>query len=565
MQFLTPLGFFLAALAIPILLLYMLKLRRKQVQVSSTFLWVQLLRDQQANAPWQKLKRNLLLILQLLILAALVFAFARPAVQVPAVASGSVIVLLDGSASMNATDVKPSRFEQARRSVQALINGLSNNSAMTLILAAGSPQTLISAETDKSVLRQALDKAHVTQGHADWQAAFALAAGASRSSQGKATVVIVSDGGLPEDGLPALPGDVRYVPIGESQNNLSISALALRPAQKGPQLFAEASNYGESDRIVLLSIYFNNELISAKQLTLRAGSSESLTIANLSNASGVYKAQLSDPEQGNEPLDALTLDDQAFAVYQASSARRVLLVSQGNLFLEQLLASLPAVQPFRALPGADGKIQIPNDPFDLYIFDGALPEKLPEADILFVNPPSNPFFAVGAPYREIQNVKVNDHALTRFVDWSNVHILEAKAARDSVMGEHVDRIGHGTAGLCGRDTGPPPCGAAVRSAPERPAPADRLSHPVLQPHRLSRACQRLRRNAIAAAGRGPFHFAADRCGTDRDRLPLQSGVHPARQSDHVRADPGTWFLRSELSFQRCRPGGILRREPLRRE
>src|SRR5512143_3412793 len=268
MQFLTPLGFLLAGLAIPILLLYMLKLRRKQVQVSSTFLWEQLLRDQQANAPWQKLKRNLLLILQLLILAALVIAVARPALQVPTVASGSVIVLLDGSASMNATDVRPSRFEQARKSVQAIISGLSNNSSMTLILAANSPQTLISAETDKSALKQALDKARVSQGHADWQAAFALAAGAARSNPGKATTVIVSDGGLPESGLPALPGDVRYIPIGASSDNLAVSALALRPAQKGPQLFAEASNYGETDRTILLSIYFNNELIDARQLTL---------------------------------------------------------------------------------------------------------------------------------------------------------------------------------------------------------------------------------------------------------------------------------------------------------
>src|SRR5262249_46983962 len=126
MQFLTPLGFALASLAVPIILLYMLKLRRKQVQVSSTFLWQQLLRDQQANAPWQKLKRNLLLILQLLILTALVMAFARPAIRVPTVATGSVIVLLDASASMNATDLTPSRFEAARNSVTDLINGLSS-------------------------------------------------------------------------------------------------------------------------------------------------------------------------------------------------------------------------------------------------------------------------------------------------------------------------------------------------------------------------------------------------------------------------------------------------------
>jgi Ca-activated chloride channel family protein len=428
MQFLTPIGFLLTALAVPILLLYMLKLRRKQVEVSSTFLWAQLLRDQQANAPWQKLRRNLLLILQLLILSALVIAVARPAVQIPAVASGSVIVLLDGSASMNATDVRPSRFERARKSVQALINGLASDSAMTLILAADSPQTLVSAETDKATLTQALDKAHVTQGHADWQAAFALAAGSARSNQGQATTVIISDGCLPEKGLPALPGDVRYVPVGESQDNLAISALALRSAQKGPQLFAEANNYGAADRNVLLSIYFNDELIDARQLTLRAGSRESLTLDNLPNTSGIYKARLSDPKQ-NTRLDALALDDQAFAVYQSSAARRVLLVSRGNLFLEQLLASLPGIQPFRALPAEDGTVQIPNDPFDLYIFDGILPVKLPEANLLFVNPPSNPFFEVGAPYQEIKNVKVNDHALTRFVDWKNVHILEAKAVQ----------------------------------------------------------------------------------------------------------------------------------------
>ncbi|MEW6401097.1 MAG: BatA domain-containing protein, partial [Chloroflexota bacterium] len=81
MQFLAPAGFALLALAIPIILLYMLKLRRKQVQVSSTLLWQKLLREQQANAPWQKLKRNLLLFLQLLILAMLVLAFIRPAIR----------------------------------------------------------------------------------------------------------------------------------------------------------------------------------------------------------------------------------------------------------------------------------------------------------------------------------------------------------------------------------------------------------------------------------------------------------------------------------------------------
>ena len=426
MQFLTPIGFTLAALAAPIILLYMLKLRRKQAQVSSTLLWERLLRDQQANAPWQKLKRNLLLFLQLLILAALVLAFARPALQTPAVASGSVVVLLDASASMNATDVSPSRFEAARGIVQTLIDGLSGDSRMTLILVSGTPRALAASETDHAVLKKALSDAAPTQGSADWQSAFALAAGAAHGEQ-NVTTLVVSDGGLPS-GLPSLPGEVRYVPVGTAADNLAITALALRPSAKGPELFAEVTNYAANAHAVTLSIYLGEKLIDARQFNLKADASQSLTLDNLSTTPGVYKAHISRPDNNAAP-DAFPLDDTAYAVYQASSARRVLLVSTGNLFLEQLLASLPGIQPFRALPGKDGAPQIPNEPFDLTVLDGVVPAQLPPGSLLFVNPVSNPLFQVGAPFKDMKNVQVRENPLTRFVDWSNVHVLQAKTVQ----------------------------------------------------------------------------------------------------------------------------------------
>ena len=423
MQFLTPIGFWLAALAIPILLLYMLKLRRKQTQVSSIFLWQQVLREQQANSPWQKLKRNLLLILQLLILAALIFALARPAIQARTVASGSVIVLLDASASMNATDVDSSRFELARKSIHSLINGLNPASSLTLILVGKNPEILSSAETDKTKLHSILNNAQVTQGRADWQAAFALAVGATQADASETTIVIVSDGGLPESGLPALPGDIQYLPIGTSDNNLGISALALRATENRPQLFAEVSNYSNTDQDILLSFYFGDELFEARQLTVRANSSESLTLDELQNLPGVYKASITNSQ--NNQLDPLSLDDTAYAVYQSNTERRVLLVSSGNLFLEQALASLPNIQAFRALPAADGTLKIPADPFDLYVFDGIVPAEIPNGNLLFIDPPSNPFFEVGALFDEIKDIQVNEHPLTRYLDWSNVHILQA--------------------------------------------------------------------------------------------------------------------------------------------
>src|SRR5947209_1487497 len=107
---LAPLALILSLLAVPIILMYVLKLRRQEFVVPSTFLWRQVLQDVQANAPWQRLRFNILLLLQLLALAALVFALARPAYSRSNVIAGDVIVIVDQSYGMQAQDVHPSRF-----------------------------------------------------------------------------------------------------------------------------------------------------------------------------------------------------------------------------------------------------------------------------------------------------------------------------------------------------------------------------------------------------------------------------------------------------------------------
>src|SRR5688572_3808621 len=115
MTLLTPYALFAALLIIPILMLYMLRLRRREMMVSSHFLWRQVLQDTEANTPWQRLRRNLLLLLQLLILAFLVLALARPAQVVETLSAGRTVLLLDASASMNAADVDgTTRFEAAK-------------------------------------------------------------------------------------------------------------------------------------------------------------------------------------------------------------------------------------------------------------------------------------------------------------------------------------------------------------------------------------------------------------------------------------------------------------------
>ncbi len=430
MSFLSPLFLALSALAIPIVILYMLKLRRREVEVSSTLLWQMLLRDREANSPWQRLRRNLLLFIQLLLLAALVLALARPFWPVPTIATGTLVVLLDGSASMNATDGQGggTRFEAARAAVRQLIDGLGPDGHMSLILVGQQPAVLAPTTSSKDALRDGLGQAHPAEAPADWEAAVALAAGAVRAGEADdSIVVIISDGGLPEN-LPPMPTEVRYVPIGSSGDNLAIEALALRPAANGPQLFASVANYGPAERAVIISFSINGQLFTAEQLTVPAGDTAEVVLDELPAEPSVYQARLSLPASAGdaEQLDRLPLDDTAWAVYQPPSAGRVLVVTPGNVFLEQVFAALSAnlgLSPFRLRPDQP----LPNEPFDLYVFDGVISGTVPAgADVLLVNPPSNDLFEVGGAYTNTTPVRVLPDPLTNFVDWSGVHLLQAR-------------------------------------------------------------------------------------------------------------------------------------------
>ena len=103
MSFLAPWGLLLGALAAPLVALYFLKLRRKRVEVPSVLLWQAFQKSERLATPFQRFRNNLLLWLQLLALALLVLAFARPYLQTDVPVARSVVLVVDTSASMGAT------------------------------------------------------------------------------------------------------------------------------------------------------------------------------------------------------------------------------------------------------------------------------------------------------------------------------------------------------------------------------------------------------------------------------------------------------------------------------
>src|SRR5689334_13397942 len=151
-----------AAIAVPTLLvLYFLKLRRRELPVSSTILWRKAIQDLQVNAPFQKLRRNLLLLLQLLLLALLCLALSRPVANFTPGAAKLSVILVDRSGSMSAIEdyggTKRTRLEEAQRQARALVDSMTRKDTAMVIAFDDSAEVMQPLTTDGAALRRAID------------------------------------------------------------------------------------------------------------------------------------------------------------------------------------------------------------------------------------------------------------------------------------------------------------------------------------------------------------------------------------------------------------------------
>lgn len=390
-----PAAFALAALVPVIIAMYLLKLRRTEQVVSSVYLWRRMVRDVEANAPWQRLRRNLLLILQLLFLAALILALARPFTRAEGASGQAVILILDTSASMAATDVPPSRLEAAKAQARHLADGLLDDARVTVIAAGDSAQVLVASSQDRRQIHQALESVHAGASGSDLTAALELAS-AIAARQPETEIVVLSDGRVTLPERLAVKGRVRYLPLGASGDNQAVSVLSLQLAPGSGNLtaFVQVTNYSDAPVQRRLALYADGQLVNAYDLEISPGGQRAVVAEDLPADTGLVEGQLTGQ-------DALPLDDRAWAIHRSAEPAAVTLVTDGNLFLETALALLPGLQVTTIKP-ADYEQSQPSDlpasqSSNLTILDAYVPltATLPAGNLLFIAPPrSTEYFTV---------------------------------------------------------------------------------------------------------------------------------------------------------------------------
>ncbi|MBV6458548.1 MAG: hypothetical protein HONBIEJF_01679 [Fimbriimonadaceae bacterium] len=346
-----------------ILALYFLKMRRQDFRVPAVFLWPERVDEVRANSLFQKLRPNWLLFLQLLAAAAVIVAFARPMNRQSGFIGDVTVMVLDSSASMGATDVSPSRFDDAKRQVRHAIDSANSGDRLALIEAGPYPRVIFPLGNNPALQRQALDRVRQTDAEGSMGEALRLAA-AIVAQQPSGRIVVLSDG-IFADVANFSPGKAQliYRKIGLSDKNVAIQSFASGETTAGRKLFVSLKNFGESEGRGRLRLYAEGKLINAFDVRI-AGRGEWSQTLGLPPSAKLLEARF-------EGRDMLAADNYQADVAETGARIRVLLITSGNPFLERALAIDPRVvlDKTSSVPAAEraGTNGVSN--YDIVVFD----------------------------------------------------------------------------------------------------------------------------------------------------------------------------------------------------
>ena len=421
MRFLAPAAFWFAATIPVVVLFYLLKRKRVVKLVSSTLLWQRFLSDTQANAPFQKLRHNWLLMLQLLLLILAIFALSRPFFAGSATTSSFRVVILDASASMQSTDEFPSRFEKARTEALKLVDGLQGETEMLVLQAGGNTEVRQSATSNKAALRRAIQGCKVTDSPTRLTEALKLADTMARSKKSP-EIHLFSDGaaaGLSEFENKGL--QVIYHKIGQRANNLGVTTLDIRenPENRAQRaLYTSVVNYSTNAEATDLELLFDDQVIDARPITVPPGETVPQVFIATQPHDGIFTVRIS-------AKDDLAADNQASIVSILPQPAKVLLVSKGNRFLEKALRAAANVDLTIGQDCLDSA-----EAFDLVVLDDVKPTVWPKPNLLAIHLVNTNWFdqwsvADGPAIVDWKNT----HPLLRYISFDNIQIGQALAVK----------------------------------------------------------------------------------------------------------------------------------------
>ena len=299
----------LASLLAPLVLFYFLKLKRPRAEVPSLFLWRQVLQDQRVNSPFQKFKRNLLLLLQILLLLFLILAALQPFWRGGPGRQRRLPVLVDCSASMGALDKSggTSRLAEAKRRVREMIDGLASDQELCLVSFDRAPRKRTGFTNNKRLLRDALDQIEVEDVPSDLEQALRLVQALGRSEPFD-QVLLFSDGNVPARVNVDLSFKLNYQRLAPAAANFGITGFsAQRAVNGGWDVFAQIEGSPEAEGNASVDLLQDEKNIGHERITITRGRAQRMVFQVKGDQPASLRIQLTP-----DPFDSLAIDNRAY-------------------------------------------------------------------------------------------------------------------------------------------------------------------------------------------------------------------------------------------------------------
>jgi len=419
-SFLTPWTIALAAaLTIPPLIaLYFLKLRREVRLVPSTFLWKRAVEDLHVNAPFQRLRKSLLLLLQLLILILAALALGKPMFEKAQTSESTIILLIDQSASMAVVEEGGrTRLDLAKEQARRVVDNMSDDARAMVIAFCDRAPVISSFDTDKAALRRKIDSIEQTQSTSLLTEAVGLAEAyaqnliiggdqpgtdiAPESAAPDASVFLFTDGRIEDAGRVAPQkldvSKVQVTLVGARGDNAGITSMDARRDYERPEVLevtAAVQNFGTNAIEVDAALYVDGRNVDVQSLQL--DSVDPTSDAEEAPPGSIKLAVFDEIEfEGSGVVevvlkldDALSADDRAWTILDPPRRTKVLYVTDEDFFLGDILRSLPlelsTMTPGQYERAADEAVRDGDRSlFDVVVFDRHSTARLPQGNYLF--------------------------------------------------------------------------------------------------------------------------------------------------------------------------------------
>ncbi len=434
MNLVNPGALFLAALALPIVVFYILKIRLRRVPVSTLLFWQQIFEEKKRRSLWQRLRHLLSLLLQLAFLCLLVFALADPIFRWQQARARRIVLVVDNSSSMNASDVLPTRLDAAKAEGRKLIDGMRLGDELAIIAAGAQPRVACGPTDHERTLREALESIGPVDGPTRVGEAVALARRLLSGSEKIRKVAILTDGGFEGAGDLARQDDVELISVGKKTGNVGITRLQARRSLLDPigyEILVEVCNASDEPVSVRLELELDDDPIDVVPLNLAPGEKSVQVFEKTSADGGRLRATI---DRG----DSLSADNTAWAILPRRARQKVRLVTPGNLFLEKVFEAIPLVDldVIKVAPDAKAPVLAPAAPVS--VFHRKVPDVLPAGNVLVIEPESpGPFWQLGeAIHNPVVAKQDKDSPLMLHIRLDNVVMPEARKLALKVPG-HV--------------------------------------------------------------------------------------------------------------------------------